>query len=294
MTNIPALFAMLFALAGGASRAAEIGVTPVAIQLAGAASRSTLSLVNRGDQAVTMQAEAVTWQRDPAGSDLSTDDLVINPLIFTIAPGQSQIVRIGLRTPPDPAQERTYRVVVRELPTAPAPDTDGATRVRILRARRVPVYVAPLAPVRKEDWSVRSDAAGRLTAQVRNAGNVHYRIGLVNLREGDLREGAPIASASAGALLFPGEEQRFALAPAAPAAASSPASSSTLSALPSAVPAAPAVSAAPAAPATPARVGGHSGGGGSGNGDGKSSRPMTLEVFTDRGVQYLAVALVRD
>lgn len=234
-------------------QAAEIGIMPVAVQLDKGTTRTTLSLINHGQEAVTMQAETVTWGRTAVESDQPTDALVINPLIFTIAPGQTQIVRIGLRAPPDPSKEITYRLVLRELPTATLPDqADTATRVRVLMAMRVPVYVAPIETVRKEEWQLSRDAKGNPIAQVRNNGTVHYRVGQINLRLADARDGPAVASANESALLFPGEQRSIVLSKSSPAAGAPP--------------------------------------GPGGKEPGKPIRgAVTLEAFTDRGVQYMAL-----
>lgn len=248
-----ALAALLLICLPSTLLAAEIGIMPVAVQLDKGTTRTTLSLVNQGQEAVTMQAETVTWGRTAAESDQPSDALVINPLIFTIAPGQTQILRIGLRTPPDPLKEITYRLVLRELPTAVLPEqADTATRVRVLMAMRVPVYVAPVETARKEEWQLSSDARGNLVVQVHNSGNVHYRVGKLNLRLGDAREGAVVASANESALLFPGEQRSITLLPESPAGAAPPGA---------------------AAKAAPRPLRG----------------AVTLEAFTDRGVQYMAL-----
>lgn len=224
--------------------AAQLGITPVTIQFVDKFNRTVVSVVNYGSTPVTMQAEAVEWLRvNGSDEDRPTNALALNPGVFTIGPGETQIVRVALRQPGQKIDEAKYRLVLREVPAAADARTDGnadATPVKVLLATRVPVYVAPARVVEKEQWDARRDAAGNIVASIRNAGNVHYKIGKVNLRGENQKDGVPAASASLGAVLFPGEETSFPLRLSQP--------------LP-------------------------------------ESKQVTLEVFTNRGVQYVALNL---
>src|SRR6478672_13910454 len=85
-------------LLAGPAAAANLGVMPVAIDLAAAAGRTSVSIVNHGQEAVTMQAETIAWQRvNGADRHEPTADLMVNPEVFTVEPGQTQIIRVGMR-----------------------------------------------------------------------------------------------------------------------------------------------------------------------------------------------------
>lgn len=220
--------------------AAQLGITPTTIQFGDKFNRTVVSVVNYGTAPVTMQADAVQWLRvNGRDEERSTNALVLAPAIFTIGPGETQIVRVGLRQAGQKIDEAKYRVLLREVSAAGEVAAD-ATPVRLAAAQRVPVYVAPARVVEKEHWDARRDASGNIVASIRNAGNVHYKIGKVNLRGENRKEGMPAASASLGAVLFPGEEKSFPLRLSQP--------------LP-------------------------------------ETRQVTLEVFTNRGVQYVALNL---
>lgn len=202
--------ALAFLLAGGAGvQASEIGVTPVAVQLDRLNDRAAVTVVNNGAEPVIMQVEMVGWKRTDAGDeDVPTGDMVVNPSVFTVQPGASQLVRVGLRRNMPLQREGAYRIVLREVPPAPSVDPIRISgQVRILMKLRVPVYVAPAKIVRSSQWQALWENDGSVTASVRNEGNVHIRVGRIQLRSATGRltpaEQTPVA------VVFPGERQSF-------------------------------------------------------------------------------------
>jgi fimbrial chaperone protein len=207
---------LMLAHASGVVHASEIGVTPVAVHLDRANDRATVTVVNSGAEAVIMQVEMIGWKR-VAGvdEDVPTSDMVVNPSVFTLPPGRSQLVRVGLRQSAPVQSEGTYRILLREVPPAPQPgEIRIAGQVRVLMALRVPVYVAPHTVVQAPKWEATREADGSVVAALSNEGNVHVRVGRIQLRAVD---GAPVPSdATTAAVVFPGERQRFRIAGVAP------------------------------------------------------------------------------
>lgn len=189
-----AAFALTALLLPALSPASEIGVTPVVVQLDKANDRATVSVVNSGAEAVIMQVEAVAWTAGaPPDQDTPTADLVINPSVFTIEPGRSQLVRVGLRRSAQNEREATYRIVLREVPAAARAETRLSGQVRVLMALRVPIYVAPAHVVHEPRWVATQENDGSIVASLNNQGNVHVRVGQIQLRstEGTAVAGGP-------------------------------------------------------------------------------------------------------
>jgi len=237
------VFVFILAFVSQSLWAANLGVTPVAIHMGGTVNRTTVSIVNSGNETVTMQAETIAWKRvDGVDQDGETSDVMVNPAVFTIEPGQSQIVRVGLRRPNDQAVEATYRLVLREVPVVREEAPTGGTTVRVLVAMRLPIYVAPNQVSFNEKWNAKSDAKGNVVVNLQNNGNVHYKVGSIKMRTEDGKGGGvPLASSTEGAVLFPGESRSFNLKQAQQRPL--------------------------------------------------QRQPVTLEVFTDRGPQYIPVEL---
>ena len=196
-----------------AATAADIGVSPVAVHLDQANSRATVTVANNGRAAVVMQAEVIEWKRlpDHQDADAPTTDMIVNPAVFSLEPGQSQVVRVGLRKAAHPDREGTYRVVLREVPMPPPlGETRVSGQVRVLMALRVPIYVSPLNVVRDPRIHAVSHADGSIVANIRNDGNVHVRVGRLRVRAGDADPAAPAVSDQAVAeVVFPGESRQF-------------------------------------------------------------------------------------
>src|ERR1041384_6462070 len=78
--------------------AAELSIMPVAVHLDKARDRTTVQVTNNGTTPVLLQADAIGWRREGGGDrDEPSEDLIVNPGVFTLAPGKTQVVRVGLR-----------------------------------------------------------------------------------------------------------------------------------------------------------------------------------------------------
>lgn len=208
----PLLLAAMVALGAccESTWAAEIGVAPVAVHLDRVNDRATVRVVNSGDAPVILQVEAVEWRAGmPDGGSAPTGDLIVNPSVFTVPAGQAQLLRVGLRRAAPSDQETTYRIVLREVPTAPRPDEVRISgQVRVLMALRVPVYVAPSNAVRDARWEATQAHDGSITASVRNDGNVHVRVGAIRMRTA---EGQRVGPEQGAAVVLAGDSQQFRL-----------------------------------------------------------------------------------
>ncbi len=209
-------------LAAIAARAADLTIMPVAVQLDAAHDRTTVRVSNTGKAPVVLQADAIGWSRtDGVDQDTATDDLIVNPPVFTVAPGATQILRVGLRRNSPAEHESTYRMVLREVPSAAdAADASVQGQVRVLVALRVPVYVAPAVVRHEQRWAARYDASGRLYASVSNTGNVHLKIGTLRLASQD--DSAATRLQGPESVLMPGEVRQFALQRPTPVPAGQP------------------------------------------------------------------------
>ena len=88
-----------------------------------------------------------------AGRAYPTDDIILNPPVFTVAPGKTRFMRLGLRTANHGTAELTYRLILQEVPKAEGP-SDGAAVRTILRIS-IPIFAVPKRS-RSPEWSGRS------------------------------------------------------------------------------------------------------------------------------------------
>jgi fimbrial chaperone protein len=203
-------------------RAAELAVLPIGVTLGPGHERAAVSVTNYGAQSVLMQVEAVSWTQ-VQGEDryVPTTDLVVNPPLFSVQPGRAQAVRLGLRKSPDPTRETAYRLLLREVP-AMTSQLDGAgasleSAVRVLLQFRLPIYVAPAAPVRSAQWHAQRDADGSLKLEATNTGNTHLVVTELALRSQDAAADSPaLMVLTTSTPIFPGQGHQWRLQPDRP------------------------------------------------------------------------------
>jgi fimbrial chaperone protein len=182
---VAALVVSPFATAG------EFVINPLRVTLDRATRASEVVVRNEDTTPLRMQVQAMSWTQDAEGVDQyePTDTLIYFPRTMEILPGESRIVRVGVRAAPV-TREETYRLFIEELPPAAAPDEPAqGTSLRIFLRIGVGVYVAPAQPERKGEI-VRLGIAGRqVDWAVANTGNVHIRADEVALA-GIARDGS--------------------------------------------------------------------------------------------------------
>jgi fimbrial chaperone protein len=205
---------MLF-VAATTCQAGSIQMTPVRINLSAGAKVAVLTVRNTGTEQSVMQVTLNKWTLD--GQQYAykqSQELVITPVTFRLAPGKQQIVRIGLRGSPPASNEASYRLLVEEVPP---PASASVTGTRLVVRHDLPVFVAPIN-VSKASLDVSIDcAADGARLRLTNIGNVHAQLRNVVL------EGTPdktnLGSWETFDYLLPEAQKSWGLAQIAPASA---------------------------------------------------------------------------
>lgn len=179
--------------------AANIQIAPVRVVLQPQRPVASLVVTNDGADEIAMQAEVMSWsQKDRQDVHAPTREVLVNPAIFRIPAGGRQIVRLGLQAPAL-ADERSYRIFLRQLPRekAPTPGTDGAgSELRTLLQLVLPIFVPPSSPAGAPSvaWHLRAPDAGAQPAAsapaltIDNLGREHLQVTQVTVRHADGRE----------------------------------------------------------------------------------------------------------
>ncbi len=194
-------------------QAANLSINPVLITLDNTRSIGALNLINRGEEPVVMQAAIRAWDvEDGEDRYTETDALIVTPPVFTVAPAQEQVVRVGLRRPAANNVEQSFRVFLEQSPANPADEEEqGPTGIQVTLRIGIPVFIAPDGPVSREiEWYVESIADKRLRITAVNRGNVHVRVQrLALLDEG----GQPLVQNEDLTYLLPGSTRYWTLEP---------------------------------------------------------------------------------
>ncbi|HJW52325.1 MAG TPA: molecular chaperone [Burkholderiaceae bacterium] len=175
MKPLHCLLGCLLALISGlASAQNSFTVTPLRVDLSSHAPAAVIDVINTSAGALTLQMQQRAWVQDE-GRDGQTEtrELILSPAIFTLQPGEKQVVRIALRGAPDARRERAFRVFVSEVPTPQLKVTPDASGFRVALRMDLPLFVAPLQAAAPQP-SYALDATGAQLV-VRNAGDAHIR-----------------------------------------------------------------------------------------------------------------------
>ncbi|WP_372987117.1 molecular chaperone [Marinobacter sp.] len=164
-----------------ASQAASLSVNPVGVTLEDPQQIRHLQLRNTGNEPMVLQASVKDLSIvDNREQYTDTDALVVTPPVFTIEPGEKQVVRLGLEDPTPSEEERAFRVFLQQSPKNPATDdSDGnkPTLVQMNLRIGIPVFVRPSEPVAHAVvWQMESMDEGRIRIVAENQGNTHSRI----------------------------------------------------------------------------------------------------------------------
>jgi P pilus assembly chaperone PapD len=185
------VLAMLTAWCTGAE-AGEFTINPLRLSLDRATRSAEVTVRNDDSTPLRMQLEAMSWRQDAEGKDQyePAPDLIFFPRAMEIPPGESRIVRVGVRAAPV-SREEAYRLFFEELPP---PMSDGApqgTSLRIFLRVGVAVFVAPVQAKPAGEITRLDFNRGVAEWSLANNGNAHFRTDAVEL-SGVSRDGTRV------------------------------------------------------------------------------------------------------
>lgn len=151
----------------GTAQAAVLEISPVTIGLAAGQGATVIEVRNRGDAPVAVQVRAYAWAQSGDEDVLTpTRDLILSPPIFTVPAGGSQTLRLLARGGAAVAGERSYRLLLDEVPAI----SQGQQIVIALRVS-LPVIIAAASPAPEGlRWRVGRAPGGETVLSATNAG----------------------------------------------------------------------------------------------------------------------------
>ena len=134
------VMAALATVSSGAT-AADLQVSPILVEFGASQQAAAAWLSNTGQQTLRAQVRLQSWTQDGHQDVLdATRDLVASPATVEVEPGGRQMVRLIRLQPAPTAQERSYRLLVDELPGDPGAEQEG---LQFLLRYSIPVFIAP-------------------------------------------------------------------------------------------------------------------------------------------------------
>lgn len=125
--------------------AASLQVSPISIEIAPQEQGQAIYLSNTGSETVRAQVRVQQWSQADGQDQLApTRDVVASPPLLEVQPGARQMVRIVRLQPATAGPEKTYRLIVDELPPEQAAPAAGQSAgLRFLLRYSIPVFVQP-------------------------------------------------------------------------------------------------------------------------------------------------------
>lgn len=187
-----------------AAHGSTFGLSPTRLQLSPASPTALLSVSNGGTRPVTLQVRAFAWTQSQADDAyVQSREFVISPPIFTLAPGETQRVRVAQRSPRWSDVERAYRLIVAEVPQAELP-TIGEAALRIALRMNIPMFVSSARATATAEPVMSAEGSGaRPRLRIDNHGTANLRLAaLVVERDGEQLAGRDVLVVLPGASRF--------------------------------------------------------------------------------------------
>ncbi len=210
-----AVLAAAVMLAAGPAYAAGLQVTPISLDIPAQEQSQAMFLSNSGKTPLRAQVRVQEWTQSGGVEKLEpTREIVASPPIVEIAPGSRQLVRIVRLQPAPAAQEKTYRLIIDELPGADGAQPPSAAGLQFLLRYSVPVFVLPslaagsaaLAPASAANGSMPQTDITRLSASIKANGQDASTLVIVNAgaRRAKISQLAYVDARGQRSILFPG------------------------------------------------------------------------------------------
>lgn len=165
-----------FTLASPVFALGTYSISPVLVKINADEKMAGITITNESDVSARFQVESKRWrQSEGVDSYEETNDLIVSPPIFEMAPHAQQLIRVALRHRGESLkEEQLYRLMIKEMqPQIKSLAMTG--KVNTLMEFNLPVFFMPTHPISKVDWILQK-RGNMLQVKAVNSGNVHERV----------------------------------------------------------------------------------------------------------------------
>jgi fimbrial chaperone protein len=182
--------ALAIACISAPAHAGSLQIGPITVSMVGKERTATLSVHNVGSAATNVQVRAVDWSQ-PEGADnyAPSTTLLVSPPFVTLAAGETQVIRVVIQNTADVTSEKSFRVILDEVPNRAAPPASGVeSALRVL----VPVFLTPSTSAKpKLRWTAAQTGAG-LVVTAFNDGEAHEHLMALKISSGGKQIGGDL------------------------------------------------------------------------------------------------------
>jgi fimbrial chaperone protein len=153
--------------------AGSLGITPLRISLTAATRTAGFTLLSEEPTPVLVQVHLLAWNQINGVDQLTpSSDLLVGPPILTIQPGQTQLIRVGLKSTPQTGRELTYRLLIEEVPVS-----HPGAGIQFALHLSMPIFVTSKEEsVPNLHWLATKVDARHLRISLSNLGDRHVQI----------------------------------------------------------------------------------------------------------------------
>ena len=188
MRTLPAIARALLTLplvaaaAGGAAAQTTFSVDPLLVRLNSQNTNEVLTITNPTASEIRFEIKVFTWDQAPPAGTMQltpTSDVVIFPPLATLKPRTTQRVRVGTTLAPGPI-EKSYRILIEELPSNTAPSS--ANQVSVRTRIGMPVFIEATNPRVSGRIDSVSMNGRSVTIVMSNTGTTHAMVDSIIVR----------------------------------------------------------------------------------------------------------------
>lgn len=159
--------------------AGGLSIWPVQVNLTADGSVQELQVNNPSDERSYVQVMAVEWHAPENINEAPHVEAILAvPPVFELDPDGNQLVRLAVRGPMDDSVERSYKLVITEVPR-----TAGLIPNSLAIAARMtlPIFVTPEGAVPVPVWTLQEHDKGKPSLMLANQGSAHIRVNNIQL-----------------------------------------------------------------------------------------------------------------
>lgn len=170
--NIFIITGLFLSLSSNNINAATIRLSPVNVEILSNQSAASISLFNQSNESSDLQIRIFEWTQKNGQDQLTpTDEIAISPPFLKLQSNDSYNLRVVRINPAPVSGEKTYRIIIDELPK-PIDSRKAAQGVNVLLRSSLPVFVVNKDAITQLNWKI--DANQEVPSlNISNIGNRH-------------------------------------------------------------------------------------------------------------------------
>ncbi len=156
------------------------------------------SFSNGTNKPIDFEVNVQIWNQKDGESVLSdTRDVLVNPNYFTLTPGSTQVIRVGLRKKPGNV-ELTYRLLISQKNEGSKLSSEQGIVLQVLPTFSLPIYISGQSYKPAIAYGLIKDGDDLILTAI-NSGNKHQTYNNLNISSGTLIFNVPSRAVLAGA-----------------------------------------------------------------------------------------------